>query len=138
MEIPSKEFIFGNTKVIVRSPLVAMTKEERKKFFKEEWEKGNPVLKEIAEAAHDCLMSEYLRTNESKSKGSNNNTEIVINYLNKTDKQYCDDCLSEKLDIKPRQQINQICNKLKASKIITREKRQCNGCKEDKLLNIIK
>lgn len=50
-----KEYIFGNTKVIVYSPLAHMTKEERKEFFRSEWEKGNPVLKEIAQAAHDCI-----------------------------------------------------------------------------------
>ena len=52
-----KEFIFGNAKVIVYSPLAHMTKEERKEFFRSEWEKGNPVLKDIAQAAHDCLNS---------------------------------------------------------------------------------
>ncbi|MEH7126005.1 hypothetical protein V7127_22600 [Bacillus sp. JJ1773] len=51
----SKEYIFGNAKVIVYSPLAHMTKEERKEFFRSEWEKGNPVLKDIAQAAHDCM-----------------------------------------------------------------------------------
>jgi len=38
---------------------------------------------------------------------------MVQNFINSENKLFCDDCLSEKLDIKPRQQINQICNKLK-------------------------
>lgn len=54
----AKEFIFGNAKVIVNSPLADMTKEERKEFFRTEWDKGNPVLREIAQAAHDCLRSQ--------------------------------------------------------------------------------
>ncbi|WP_169823056.1 hypothetical protein [Anaerobacillus alkalilacustris] len=54
MEIPKKEHKIGNTTVIVHSPLVTMDLEERKQWFRDEWEKGNPVLKEIAEAVHDC------------------------------------------------------------------------------------
>lgn len=38
---------------------------------------------------------------------------MVQNFINSENKLFCDDCLSEKLDIKPRQHINQICNKLK-------------------------
>lgn len=52
-----KTYTFGNTKVIVHSPLAHMTSDERKEFFRTEWEKGNPVLKEIAQAAYDCLRT---------------------------------------------------------------------------------
>ncbi|MFO1442660.1 hypothetical protein KDN24_05460 [Bacillus sp. Bva_UNVM-123] len=52
-----KTYTFGNTTVIVHSPLAHMTSEERREFFRSEWEKGNPVLKEIAQAAHDCLKA---------------------------------------------------------------------------------
>lgn len=57
MEIPSKEHKIGNTTVIVHSPLVLMTPEERKLWFESEWEKGNPILKSIADAVEDCYRT---------------------------------------------------------------------------------
>lgn len=57
MEKPKKTHQIGNTTVIIHSPLVAMTSKERKEFYKEEWEKGNPVLKEIAAAVNACYRS---------------------------------------------------------------------------------
>lgn len=53
-----KEFTFGNSKVIVFSPLAQMTKEEQKEFFQSEWKKGNLILREIAQAAYDCLSNQ--------------------------------------------------------------------------------
>ena len=53
-----KEFTFGNSKVIVFSPLAHMSKEEQKEFFQSEWKKGNTVLREIAQAAYDCLTEQ--------------------------------------------------------------------------------
>ncbi len=52
-----KEFKYGNTTVIVHSPLVLMSKEERKQWFEQEWQKGNPILRQIAEAVLDCYRS---------------------------------------------------------------------------------
>jgi hypothetical protein len=54
METPKKEHKIGNTTVIVYSPLVLMSDDERAEWFKSEWEKGNPILKEIAAAVEDC------------------------------------------------------------------------------------
>ena len=48
MEQPPKEFKFGNSTVIIHSPLAHMTQEEQKQWFDEEWKKGNSVLKTIA------------------------------------------------------------------------------------------
>ncbi|WP_407270004.1 hypothetical protein [Radiobacillus sp. PE A8.2] len=58
MEIPKKEHKIGNTTVIIHSPLVAMTEEERVRWFNDEWEKGNPVLKEIAVAVSNCYSED--------------------------------------------------------------------------------
>lgn len=55
-----KEYTFGNSKVTVFSPLTQMTKQEQKQFFKDEWEKGNFILKQIADAAYDCLADKIL------------------------------------------------------------------------------
>lgn len=53
-----KEFQFGNTKVIVHSPLASMEKEEQKEWFQQEWEKKNPILRSIVEAAVSCQEDE--------------------------------------------------------------------------------
>lgn len=67
------------------------------------------------------------------------NKDIILEFIKKSrDKYYCDDCLSEILDIKPRQQINQRCNELKNEKIIRRIKQQCCYCSKDKLVNQLK
>ncbi|MGQ4668604.1 hypothetical protein ACUIJN_22760 [Metabacillus halosaccharovorans] len=57
MDKPKKEFKYGNTTVVIHSPLVMMTEKERKNWFKDEWEKGNQVLRDIASAVHDCYQS---------------------------------------------------------------------------------
>jgi hypothetical protein len=54
METPKKENKIGNTTIIIHSPLVVMTSEERKQWFKDEWEKGNPILMQIADAVEAC------------------------------------------------------------------------------------
>ncbi|WML43113.1 hypothetical protein [Neobacillus sp. PS3-40] len=56
-ETPKKAFQYGNTTVIIHSPLVLMTVQERKEWFKNEWEKGNPILKEIAAAVEACYRN---------------------------------------------------------------------------------
>lgn len=53
-----KEFVYGNSKVIVYSPLAQMNKEEQRAFFQSEWAKGNQVLRNIVQAAHDCLTDQ--------------------------------------------------------------------------------
>ncbi|WP_312125110.1 MarR family transcriptional regulator [Lysinibacillus boronitolerans] len=63
------------------------------------------------------------------------NTQIIQNFINRENDLYCDDCLSEKLDIKPRQQVNQICNKLKKQGLLKREVKQCSSCSKDKFIN---
>ena len=50
METPKKELKVGNTTIIIHSPLVLMSDDEKEEWFKSEWEKGNPILKEIGRA----------------------------------------------------------------------------------------
>lgn len=52
-----KKFKYGNTTVIIHSPLVLMSPNERKEWFEKEWEKGNPILKQIAQAVIDCYRA---------------------------------------------------------------------------------
>ncbi len=63
------------------------------------------------------------------------NTGVVADFISKGNK-YCDDCLSEVLDIKPRQQINQICRRLKKNGTYQREVGQCANCSKDKLITL--
>ncbi|MES9738346.1 hypothetical protein ABWK46_13590 [Peribacillus frigoritolerans] len=46
--------MIGNTKIIIHSPLMDMTEDEREAWFDSEMKKGNPVLKQIAKAVNDC------------------------------------------------------------------------------------
>jgi hypothetical protein len=64
------------------------------------------------------------------------NQDVILEYLNNNpQKAYCDDCLSERLYIKPRQQVNQICRKLAQEKRIHRNKSECSSCANYKLVN---
>lgn len=70
-----KEFKYGNTTVIVHSPLVLMSKEERKQWFEQEWQKGNPILRQIAEAVLDCYRSIDNVTEKLKVDGRKGSAE---------------------------------------------------------------
>lgn len=63
------------------------------------------------------------------------NTSILADFISKGNK-YCDDCLSDALNIKPRQQINQISRKLEKESGYRREKQQCVNCSKDKLVTL--
>lgn len=63
------------------------------------------------------------------------NSDKVVEYLKYKEDNICDDCLSEVLNIKPRQQINQICNKLMKINLLTRMKSECKRCKSLKNIN---
>ncbi|AZU61009.1 hypothetical protein [Neobacillus mesonae] len=60
-----KEFKFGNATVIIHSPLVHMSSEERRAWYQDEMAKGNPVLKEIAQAVNDSYIKRM--TNATKN-----------------------------------------------------------------------
>lgn len=63
------------------------------------------------------------------------NIKMIQNFIESTSGLYCDDCLSGVLNIKPRQQVNPICNKLKTQGFLKREVKQCCYCSKDKLVN---
>ena len=67
------------------------------------------------------------------------NSMKILDFLkNNKGRQYCDDCLSEDLKIRPRQQVNQICRKLSESRYIFRYEGTCSKCsKINKLVNSI-
>lgn len=49
-----REYESGNTTIIINSPLMDMTEEERREWYQAELESGNPVLKNIVKAINDC------------------------------------------------------------------------------------
>jgi hypothetical protein len=63
------------------------------------------------------------------------NIDNVLDFLIKEDKKWCDDCLSKILFITPRQQVNQICNRLKNTGLVKRYGNECSNCKKVKMIN---
>ena len=66
-----------------------------------------------------------------------NNIETIIEFLEAYHDGCCDDCTSSKTGIQPRQQVNQICNRLAQKGNIIRQRGQCILCHGKKILNII-
>lgn len=68
------------------------------------------------------------------------NEKIILDYLLKIEEDMleCDDCLSERLNITPRQQINAIANKLKKTGKVNRYQKECHTCLKNKLITEVK
>ena len=67
----------------------------------------------------------------------NTNLSIIYNFLSKSGKAYCDDCLSFLTGIKPRQQINQICNR-NTNVICRNDYERCYNCNKYKIVRTLK
>ena len=67
----------------------------------------------------------------------NSNFSKVYSYLFQTKEAYCDDCLSLLTGIKPRQQINQICNK-NTNVICRNDYECCCNCNKYKIVRTLK
>jgi predicted transcriptional regulator len=63
------------------------------------------------------------------------NKDKILYFLRKTKGCYDDDYLSDKLNIKPRQSVNQICRNLCKQGVILRRKGICSLCGRRKFLN---
>lgn len=66
----------------------------------------------------------------------NTNLSIIHNFLSKSGKAYCDDCLSFLTGIKPRQQINQICNR-NTNVICRNDYERCSSCNKYKIVRTL-
>ncbi|MDD3925879.1 MAG: hypothetical protein PHT33_04405 [bacterium] len=68
------------------------------------------------------------------------NRELILETLEVFPKGLCDDCLSGVTNIRPRQQVNQICRLLKEEGTINRHQMVCpHGCSQNKkLINLLK
>lgn len=78
--------------------------------------------------------NEQVRNSEVTFSGGTN-FERIIDFLKKNHGYYCDDCLSEILNIKPRQTINTACRGLETKKVIDRKTVECENCKRLKKAN---
>lgn len=66
------------------------------------------------------------------------NIDAIKQYLKSNNStRYRDDCLSAMLKVYPRQQVNQICNRLFYERSIRRGKDNCASCSKYKLTNWI-
>lgn len=63
------------------------------------------------------------------------NREKIVQYLEENEDGSCDDCISTRLKITPRQQVNQICRRLANSGTIQRTREICPFCQNRKLNN---
>lgn len=55
-QLEPKVIQIENTTIKIYSRLAHMTKEEQRTWYEREWEKGNPVLLQIARAIDDCYL----------------------------------------------------------------------------------
>ena len=65
------------------------------------------------------------------------NLELLLQFLKQNESPWCDDCLSEKTGIKPRQTIYQLCSRLAKERSIFRNSNRCSGCGRVKITNSI-
>ena len=64
------------------------------------------------------------------------NSDIILEFLEENHPgEYCDDCISSQLEIKPRAQVNQICNRLSKQGTTKRDKGLCMLCHRQKFVN---
>lgn len=52
-----KEYKYGNTTVIIHSPLTQLIKEEQKQWYEQEWDNKNRVLRTIVDAVMACHLN---------------------------------------------------------------------------------
>lgn len=64
------------------------------------------------------------------------NAERILDHLQTINGAVCDDCLSETLNIRPRQQVNQRVRSLYRGGKIERQEANCSRCDRTKLVNI--
>lgn len=61
------------------------------------------------------------------------NADVVLQFLRENELMWCDDCLSEKTEIIPRQQIYQVALKLAKKGMLSRNNGRCVGCGKIKI-----
>lgn len=82
-----------------------------------------------------------LLDNNGKLLDLNINKVKILNFFSSNENKdfgYCDDCISYKLKIEPRQNVNQICRMLEDEDKIEWIESNCKICKKQKILNFHK
>lgn len=104
------------------------------KDYYEELIKGLSNYSIITNYSVETVVNHIEQLTIPQKEDSNLNT--IINFLRKTGKQYCDDCISKNTGIAPRQQVNQICNKAKDI-ISSKNTSDCCECGKRKITRYI-
>ena len=76
-------------------------------------------------------------TRISSNSPRETNAEIVMSLLKEYGHSLCDDCLSIKTKITPRQQVNQIARRLAEQGEVKRNRDKCHLCKTKKIVNTL-
>src|SRR2546425_3370312 len=64
------------------------------------------------------------------------NSDAILEFLeNSQPGRFCDDCTSKKAGVEPRQQVNQICNRLFTHGTLVRGEGSCTACGRNKITN---
>jgi hypothetical protein len=65
------------------------------------------------------------------------NRDNILKFLTNKPDGACDDCVSAKADVSPRQQVNQICNQLQKQGRVKRKLEICSTCNRFKKVNTL-
>jgi hypothetical protein len=65
------------------------------------------------------------------------NAERILEALEKATGGCCDDCLSRRSRVEPRQQVNQVCRRLEKAGALTRGEGRCAACKATKTVSVL-
>ena len=93
--------------------------------------KKNKYITLDVERTNDELITEITKS-QSKLKKEQTNKDKIKNFIDRGEPFYCDDCLSEELNIYPRQTINSNVRKLANEAGYKREIQKCEKCMKDK------
>ena len=67
-----------------------------------------------------------------------NNREKILQFLSNNTNGACDDCISTKAEVIPRQTVNLTCNPLQQEGIIERARKNCPLCMRNKIVNCMR
>ena len=65
------------------------------------------------------------------------NAETILEFLERSPKGACDDCISRETRVEPRQQVYQICQRMEQRRTIMRRKGRCPLCGHTKTVSVI-
>lgn len=85
-----------------------------------------------------CNPKPQTKDNHERLENVMPHRDVILAYLRQNDGGCCDDCLSTKTQILPRQQVNQICHELERQGAITRKTGYCGCSDRQKIKNSLR